>query len=78
MAPDGSSITCSFTTNYDGKDSPATGMCLNGMDTVAAKKFTPNASTIRATGKRSGKVVLTVRDVGHEGRQAQHGHFERD
>ena len=63
MAGDGGNIACSFTTNYDGKDSPATGMCANGMDSVTVKKADASASTITATGKKSGKVVLTVRDV---------------
>jgi hypothetical protein len=63
VAADSSNIACSFTTNYDGKDSPATGMCANGMDTIAVKKVSANASTITVIGKKSGKLVLTVRDV---------------
>jgi hypothetical protein len=62
-APDGSPTMCSFTTKYDGKDSPASGACLNGADTAALKRDDANANIIRATLKKTGKVVVTVRDV---------------
>jgi hypothetical protein len=63
VAGDGSNIACSFTTNFDGMDSPTTGTCGIGMDTIAVKKVDSNADTITATAKKSGKVVSTVRDV---------------
>jgi hypothetical protein len=61
VAADGGRITCSFTTNYDGKDSPTSGVCANGGDTAALKRV--DANTMTATLKKAGKVVLTVRDV---------------
>ena len=61
IAADGSPIKCSFTTNYDGKDSPTSGVCTNGSDTSAIRRV--DANTIEATLKKAGKVVLTVTDV---------------
>jgi hypothetical protein len=61
VAADGSAIECSFTTNFDGKESPASGKCFNGADTSAIKRV--DANTITGTMKKAGKVVLTVRDV---------------
>jgi hypothetical protein len=60
---DGSHIAWSFTANYDGKDNPISGTTgvLNGADTVAIKRI--NANTTENTFKKSGKVVLTGRDV---------------
>jgi hypothetical protein len=59
---DGSRIAYSYTTNYDGKDSPVTGVgAANAEDTVAIKRV--DANTFTATTKKAGKVIRTVRGV---------------
>ena len=62
VAGDGSRIAYSYTTNYDGKDSPISGMGQpNGGDTIALKRI--NTNTTESILKKAGKVVLTVRSV---------------
>jgi hypothetical protein len=59
---DGSRIAYSYTTNYDGKDSPYSGVGTpNGSDTNAVKRV--DANTFTATSKKAGKVVQTARFV---------------
>jgi len=61
-AADGSHIAYSYTTNYDGKDSPISGTgAQNGADAIAVKRINPN--TIELTWKKDGKVVQTARQV---------------
>ena len=61
-AADGSRMTWSYSTNFDGKDSPISGTgAPNGADTIALKRVNPN--TYEATFKKAGKVVGTGRDV---------------
>lgn len=61
-AGDGSRMTWSYSTNFDGKDSPISGTgAPNGADTVALKRI--NSNTYEATFKKAGKVVGTGRDV---------------
>lgn len=62
VAADGSRISYSFTTNYDGKDAPNSGMGQpNGADTNATKRVDANTTT--STWKKAGKVVATTRTV---------------
>jgi len=62
VATDGSQMAYSFTTNYDGKDSPVSGVGQpNGADTISVKRI--NANTTLATLKKAGKVVSTTRTV---------------
>ena len=62
VAGDGSRIAYNYTTNYDGKDSPISGVGQpNGGDTIAIKRVDANTTT--ATAKKAGKVVLTTRTV---------------
>jgi hypothetical protein len=59
---DGSRIAYSYTTKFDGEDSPVTGTgAANAEDTVALKRV--DAYTFTATTKRGGKVIRTVRGV---------------
>ena len=59
---DGSRIATSYTTNFDGKESPISGPGFpNGADTIAVKRVDANVTT--GTGKRAGKVVYTRRMV---------------
>jgi hypothetical protein len=59
---DGSKIAWSFTTNYDGKDSPISGVgAPNGGDTDALKRV--DANTTVGTTKKDGKVVQTTTAV---------------
>jgi hypothetical protein len=59
---DGSRIAYSYTTNYDGKDTPVIGeRAANGEDTIAIKRV--DANTFTATTKRAGKVIRNVRGV---------------
>jgi hypothetical protein len=59
---DGSRIAYSYTTKFDGEDSPVTGMgAAMSEDTVALKRV--DAYTFTATTKRGGKVIRTVRGV---------------
>ncbi len=62
VAGDGSRIAYSYTTNYDGKDSPYSGVGTpNGADTVATKRV--DANTTALIQKKAGKVVQTGRFV---------------
>jgi hypothetical protein len=69
VAGDGGLIIWSYTTKYDGKDSPYSGVgstaegvgTPNEADTIAVKRV--DANTITATSKNTGKVVLTERIV---------------
>jgi hypothetical protein len=62
VAVDGSHIAYSYTTNYDGKDSPVSGVgAANEEDTVAIKRV--DANTFTVTTKKAGKVIRTVRGV---------------
>ena len=60
-AADGSRLAWSYTANFDGKDSPISGMGPNGADTIALKRINPN--TAEASLKKAGTVVLTGRQV---------------
>ncbi len=55
VAADGTASHFTFTTNYDGKDSPITGNTLNG-DTVAVIRV--DANTTRTVYKKDGKVTV--------------------
>jgi len=65
VAGDGSLVIWSYTTKYDGKDSPYSGVgstaegvgTPNGADTITVKRV--DANTITAVSKNAGKVVLT-------------------
>jgi len=60
VAADGSQMAYGYTTNYDGKDSPVSGVGQpNGADTIAIKRV--DANTVRGTLKKAGKVVSTTR-----------------
>jgi hypothetical protein len=62
VAGDGSRIAYSYTTNYDGKDSPVSGVgAPGGEDTLAVKRV--DANTTSSTGKKAGKVIRTNRTV---------------
>lgn len=62
VAADGSRIAYSFTTNYDGKDSPVSGVGFpSGADTIAPTLV--NANTVTTTWKKAGKVVGTTRSL---------------
>ena len=63
VAADGSRIAFSFTTNYDGKDSPISGVGApnGGEDAVAVKRVGANTTT--TTAKKAGKAVGTNRTV---------------
>ncbi len=62
VAADGSRITYSFTTNYDGKDAAISGTGFpNGADTIAIKRVSADSST--STAKKAGKVVQTTTTV---------------
>ena len=62
VAADGSPIAYSYMTNYDGKDSPISGVgAPGGEDTIAGKRIDANTTT--STGKKAGKVVGTSRFV---------------
>lgn len=59
---DGSRISYSYTTNYDGKETPVTGArAANGEDTIAIKRV--DAYTFTATTMKSGTVIRTVKGV---------------
>ena len=52
----GKTINYSYTTNYDGQDSPLSGMGFpSGADTIAIKRV--NADTTTQTDKKDGKVI---------------------
>jgi hypothetical protein len=62
IAADGSQISYSFTTNYDGKDSPISGVGFpNGADTTAITRV--DANTTRSISKKAGKAVQTLKSV---------------
>ena len=62
VAADGSSITYTFTTNYDEKDAAITGAGFpNGADTIAVKRVSADSST--STAKKAGKVVQRTTTV---------------
>ena len=62
VAADGSRIAYSYTTNYDGKDSPLIGAGRpNGEEVAAIKRV--DANTLVSTSKKGDKVVLTTRFV---------------
>jgi hypothetical protein len=65
---DGSKIAYSYTTNYDGKDSPITGVGqANGADTLAVKRVDANSTTAEL--KKAGKVVAkTKSEVSKDGK----------
>jgi hypothetical protein len=54
--PDGTLRQWEFTANYDGKDSPITG---NNPDADTIARTRVNASTVRSTSKKDGKVTTT-------------------
>lgn len=59
-APDGTSISWSYTANYEGKDNPITGTGVpSGADTIALTRI--NANTTKAVFKKGGKVVRMAR-----------------
>ena len=59
---DGSRIAYSYTTNFDGKDVPVTGInAANAEDSIAITRI--DAHTFTATTKRAGKVIRSVRGV---------------
>jgi hypothetical protein len=61
VAGDGSRIAYTYMTNYDGKDSPISGIGQpNAGDTIAIKRV---GNTTTAIAKKAGKVVLTTRTV---------------
>lgn len=60
VAADGSKISYSYTTMYDGNDSPVGGVGqANGADTIAIKRVDSN--NVTATLKKAGKVVATTK-----------------
>ena len=62
VGADGNPIAYSYTTNYDGKDSPVSGVGHpKGADMIAVKRVDANTTT--QTDKRAGKVVGTNRSV---------------
>jgi hypothetical protein len=61
IAADGSPISYSYTSNFDGKDSPISGTQPSGEDTVAITHVDANTNT--AIGKKAGKTLLTTRAV---------------
>jgi hypothetical protein len=62
VAADGSRIAYSFTTNYDGKDSPISGVgAAFGADTISIKRV--DARTTMGTDKKAGKAVATIKSV---------------
>ncbi len=62
VAADGSRMAYSYTTKYDGKESPISGVGQpNGADTIDIKRI--DANTTSSTLKKTGKVVGTTRTV---------------
>jgi hypothetical protein len=62
VAGDGSQMGYSFTTHYDGMDSPISGVgAPNEADTIAITRVDVN--TTKSVSKKNGKVVLTVTSV---------------
>lgn len=60
---DGTTSSYSFSSNYDGKDSPVTGMGMpGGADTIAGKRVNSRkvVSTLKKDGKEVGKSVSEV------------------
>ena len=65
VTADGSPVSYQSTYKYDGKDYPVTGTSL--IDTLSVERV--NASTVRFTGKKAGKVVETgTRKVSADGK----------
>jgi hypothetical protein len=63
VAADGSAVAYSFTTNYDGKDSPVTGSGMpGGADMIAIKRINANKAEahLKKGGKEIGKAESTV------------------
>jgi hypothetical protein len=61
IAADGSRISYSLTSNFDGKDSPISGTAPFGADTIATKRVDPY--TITSVIKKAGKEIRTVVNV---------------
>jgi len=62
VAADGSKIAFSFATNYDGKDSPISGVGYpDGADTIAITRV--DANTTKASAKKAGKLAVTTTSV---------------
>jgi hypothetical protein len=61
IAADGGAISYSFTSNFDGKDSPISGTHPLGSDTVAVKRVDANTTT--SVSKKAGKAIFTSRNV---------------
>jgi hypothetical protein len=61
IAADGSRISFSLTSNFDGKDSPISGTAPFGADTIATKRV--DAYTITSVIKKAGKEIRTVVNV---------------
>jgi hypothetical protein len=62
VAGDGSRVAYSYTTNYDGKDSPISGVgAPGGEDTINYKRI--NANTTTSTAKKAGKLIRTSKYV---------------
>jgi hypothetical protein len=58
----GKTINYTYTTNYDGKDSPLTGVGFpSDANTIAVKRISANSTT--QTDKKDGKVILQVTRV---------------
>ena len=70
VAADGTSFAYSFSSNYDGKDSPITGTgAPYGADTVALKRI--NSHKVEGTLKKGGKEVAKVTaEVSKDGKSA--------
>jgi hypothetical protein len=70
VGPDGKPVAYSFTTNYDGKDSPVTGTgAPGGADVVALKRVSANKTegVLKKGGKEIAKVIT---DVSKDGKVA--------
>jgi hypothetical protein len=62
IAPNGNRFAYSYTTNYDDKESPISGIgAPNGADTIAVKRI--DANTTLATAKQAFNVAYTLRVV---------------
>lgn len=69
VAADGSPISYQATYKYDGKDYPVTGSSV--IDTLSVRRV--NASSVRFTAKKAGKVVLTgTRSISADGKVLTH------
>ena len=61
ITADGSSISYSITTNFDGKDVPYSGTQPTGADAVASKRVDTNTTT--SISKKAGKTLYTTKTV---------------